>query len=144
MPPHQPVPTMATPICLMDSSFECRLLSPDLEQTGSVAPHYPFLLGRRKARHAVDQADRVFLPHVEGIIGAEQHLRRAELVDQVADHLGIERDRVEIELLEVARRGLLDHRAAIGARAPSVIHAGGFLAHYWARMDHAWRSARAR
>src|SRR6266852_1243055 len=104
MPPHQPVPTIATPICFMDSSFESRLLSPDLEQTGSVASHYPLLLGRGEARHAVDQADRVFLAHVEGVVGAEEHLRRAELVDQVAQHLGIERDRVEKKLLEIARR----------------------------------------
>src|SRR6266581_7261060 len=116
MPPHQPAPTTATPICLMDSSFECRLLSPDLEQTGSIASHYPLLLGGGQPRHAVDQADWIFLAHVEGIVGAEEHLRRAELVDEVAQHLGIEGDRVEKEFLEVARRGLLDHRAAIGAR----------------------------
>src|SRR6267378_5360188 len=108
MAPHQPLPTIATPICFMDSSFECRLLSPDLKQTGSVASHYPFLLGRRKPRHAVDQADRVFLAHVEWIVGAEQHLRRAELVDQVAQHFRIERDRVEKKLLEIARRGFFD------------------------------------
>src|SRR5436189_160424 len=99
---------------------EYRLLSPDLEQTGSVASHYPFLLDRGEPRHAVDQADRVFLAHVEGIVGAEQHLRRAELVDQVAQHLGVERDRVEKELLEIARRGLLDHGPAIGPRPPGV------------------------
>src|SRR5438309_4177109 len=103
MPPHQPVPTIATPICFMDSSFECRLLSPDLEQTGGVASHYLFPLGGGEPRHALDQADRVFLAHVEWIVGAEQHLRRAELVDQVAQHLGIERDRVEKEFLEVTR-----------------------------------------
>src|SRR5438034_9998658 len=124
MPPHQPVPTIATTICFIGFLLRTALLSPDLEQTGSVAPHYPFLLGRGKARHAIDQADRVFLAHVEGVVGAEQHLRRAELVDQVAQHLGIERDRVEKELLEIARRRLLDHRAAIGPRPPGVIHAG--------------------
>src|SRR5712691_10631368 len=106
MPPHQPVPTIATPICFMDSSFECRLLSPDLEQTGSVASHYPFLLGRRKPRHAVDQANRVFLAHVEGIVRPDEHLRRTELIDQVVQHLVIECERVEKELLEIARRGI--------------------------------------
>src|SRR6266850_7537360 len=99
MPPHQPVPTTATPTCFTDSSFRSCLLSPDLEQAGGIAPHYPLLLGGGQARHAVDQADRVFLAHVERIVGAEQNLRRAELVDQVAQHLGIEGDRVEKELL---------------------------------------------
>src|SRR5207247_7729502 len=101
-----------------------RLLSPDLEQTGSVASHYPFAFGGGEPRHAVDQADRVFLAHVEGIVGAEEHLRRAELVDQVAQHLGVERDRVEKELLEIARRGLLDHGPAIGPRPPGAAQAG--------------------
>src|SRR5258708_8488219 len=122
MPPHQPVPTIATPICLMDPSFECRLLSPDLEQTGSIASHYPFLLGRRKPRHAVDQADRIFLAHVEGIVGAEQHLGVAELFDQVAQLFLIELNLIEQNLIALPRRALFYPRTATHTHPPIPYH----------------------
>jgi len=47
----------------------------------------------------------------------------AEALDEVLEHPGIEGDGVEVELFQRAGRLFLQHRAAVGARLPGVVHA---------------------
>ena len=77
------------------------------EQTRRVAAQDRRLLVVGERRGGEDVVDRMLLPR-DGMVGAEHDLARADLRDEVAQRLGREDERVEIELVQVLGRLLLE------------------------------------
>ena len=84
------------------------------EQPGGVpAQHQP--PRPRPARHPPGRrAGR--RPHVERVVGAEQHVLGTEPVDQLPDHCGVEDVRVEVQRAQVVAREPVMWAAVPGAR----------------------------
>src|SRR5690349_16394671 len=69
----------------------------DVEQLQGVEPFDLRHLVARQAAHRGDQFPGPLLAHVVGIVGAEQHPVGTEEIDQMAQHLGVEHHRIDIE-----------------------------------------------
>src|SRR5688572_14929128 len=108
--------------CFMSSLPPLRPIVINLEQPGRIATNDFAFIKRRQLR-LLDESHRVVHPHVEGVVGTQYNVVGAIAVDQVVQHLRVEHDGVEIELLEVGGRLALDHGPAVGARFPGVVHA---------------------
>src|SRR5918995_6882957 len=86
--------------CFMSSPPPLRPIVINLEQPGGVPAHDLRPVGGAQLP-ALDESHRVVHPHVEGVVGAQYNVVGAVAVDQVVQHLRVEHDGVEIELLEI-------------------------------------------
>src|ERR1700733_646876 len=84
-----------------------------------------------------EEADGIRLRHVERIIGTEHDVIGAPDLDKVLELAFVEYDSVEIELLQVFRRLLLDGDAAILAMRPCVVEAAPIAGDVAAAMGDA-------
>ena len=72
---------------------------------------------------ALDEADRVDFAHIGGIVGADQDVVGAVLVDEILQLvMGVD-ERVEIKPFEVCRRHLFQMHAGVGPRRCGVVDA---------------------
>src|ERR1700751_6101223 len=97
----------------MANSASSACICPQTKQAFCVAASHKRHLFPAHALHPAEESDRIGLGHVEEIVGAQHDVIGAPDLDQMLQLALVKYDGVEIELLQILRRRLLDVDAAI-------------------------------